>query len=94
VGALPANGLPVNENLPPAFGFPEYPVAEKLPKVTPLAVGTVVGSVNPLPIVTLVKGYVPVNACPKATFVVKSKILQSKINDLKKGISILTPKTE
>ena len=94
VGALPANGLPVNEKRPAAFAFPEYPVAEKLPKVTPVAVGTVVGSVNPLVVDTLVNGYVPVNACPTATVVVKSKILQSKKKDLKKVISIFIPKTE
>ena len=45
----------VNENLPVALGFAGVPTAINEPKVTPVAVGTGVGSVKPEPVVTEAK---------------------------------------
>jgi hypothetical protein len=53
-------GQPVKEKRTLAFGLADAPTAEKLPKVSPVAVGTGVGSVVPDVAVTLPKPYVPV----------------------------------
>lgn len=61
-------GQPVKLKRELALGLTDVPTAEKLPKVMPVAVGTGVGSVVPvpeLPETTLVKAYVLLNACPR-----------------------------
>jgi hypothetical protein len=64
----------VNENLAAALGFTDNPTEENDPKVTPIAVGTVVGSVVPDEVVTDAKGYDPEKLCPQENTPKKSVI--------------------
>ena len=62
------------ENLEPAFGLPMYPTELNEPKVKPVAVGGVEGSVVPDSVVTDAKSYVFVTNCANTSFAIKRKM--------------------